>query len=96
MLMGVKETPDGRNGSKKAGRRRGHTRISSKNQVTLPVAALAEAGLKPGDELKATVVGQGKVLLEQEVDPLESLLGSMTGVFEPGYLRKLREEWDRR
>ena len=93
MSMGVKETPGS---AGKRARRRGHTRISSKNQVTLPVAALAEAGLKPGDELKATVIGPGKVLLEEEKDPFEELIGSMTGVYEPGYLRKLREEWDRR
>lgn len=32
-------------------RTKGHTRVSAKNQVTIPVAAMAEAHLSPGDEL---------------------------------------------
>ena len=33
-------------------RRRGFTRLSGKNQITIPVDALRRAGLKPGDELR--------------------------------------------
>ena len=32
----------------------GTTRISTKNQITIPVAALREAGLGPGDRLEVT------------------------------------------
>jgi bifunctional DNA-binding transcriptional regulator/antitoxin component of YhaV-PrlF toxin-antitoxin module len=38
-------------------RRRGRTRISAKNQATIPVAALKQAGLKPGDELRVEAAG---------------------------------------
>ena len=36
---------------------RGVTRLSSKNQITLPVAMVRRLGLTPGDELDLTVVG---------------------------------------
>ncbi|CAN5652102.1 hypothetical protein BH20CHL7_BH20CHL7_14030 [soil metagenome] len=74
-------------------RRRGRTRISGKHQVTLPVDALAEAGLKVGDRLRADVSGPGQITLVREVDPLERFAGTQTGVYPEGYLDDLRREW---
>lgn len=75
-------------------RRNGHTRLSTKNQVTVPVQALREAGLQPGDELRVTADGPGRLVLEREDDPMERAFGSLHGVYPPGYLEKLRAEWD--
>jgi bifunctional DNA-binding transcriptional regulator/antitoxin component of YhaV-PrlF toxin-antitoxin module len=75
-------------------RRNGTTRLSTKNQATIPVQALREAGIQPGDELKVTASGPGKILLEREVDPLEQVKGALHGVYPPDYLQKLRAEWD--
>ena len=44
-------------------------RISSKNQVTIPVAVCEEADLKPGDELEPVVTKDG-VLLRKRMKPL--------------------------
>jgi bifunctional DNA-binding transcriptional regulator/antitoxin component of YhaV-PrlF toxin-antitoxin module len=74
--------------------RRGSTRISSKNQVTIPVDALARAGLRAGDRLRAEVQAAGQILLVRDVDPLERYAGALTGVFPSGYLDRLRDEWD--
>ena len=74
-------------------RRRGHTRISRQHQVTLPVDALNAAGLREGDRLKASSPAPGIVVLELENDPLDSLRGDMTGVYQPGDLDSLRDEW---
>lgn len=74
-------------------RRAGTTRISRKNQVTIPVDALRRAGLRPGDELSVESVAAGRVVLSKDADPLLKYAGSLTGVFPPGYLRKLRREW---
>jgi bifunctional DNA-binding transcriptional regulator/antitoxin component of YhaV-PrlF toxin-antitoxin module len=75
-------------------RKNGHTRVSSKNQATLPVQALREAGIQPGDELRVTADGPGRLILEREDDPLERAFGALHGVYPPGYLEKLRAEWD--
>jgi bifunctional DNA-binding transcriptional regulator/antitoxin component of YhaV-PrlF toxin-antitoxin module len=75
-------------------RRRGFTRVSAKNQVTLPVDALAKAGVNPGDSLLVEVKRTGEIVLRRESDPLERYYGSMTGLFPPDYLRTLRDEWD--
>jgi bifunctional DNA-binding transcriptional regulator/antitoxin component of YhaV-PrlF toxin-antitoxin module len=74
-------------------RRRGRTRISGKHQVTLPVDALAGAGLKVGDRLRADVSGPGQITLVREDDPLEQFAGALTGVYPEGYLDDLRREW---
>jgi AbrB family looped-hinge helix DNA binding protein len=78
-------------------RRRGYTRLSSKRQVTIPVAALAQAGLKTGDELKVEV-DDGKIVLtpslslaEQRRAAIRENAGSFS--YPPGYLDELRNEW---
>lgn len=74
-------------------RRRGTTAISSKHQVTIPVDAMHEAGLQPGDRLVARAQGTGRVVLEREADPLDEFLGALTGVYEGFDLDALRDEW---
>ncbi len=74
-------------------RRTGTTRISRKNQVTIPVDALRRAGLGPGDELRVESASPGRVVLSREVHPLLKYAGALTGAFEPGALQKLRNEW---
>lgn len=76
-------------------RRNGHTRLSTKNQVTIPVQALAEAGIRPGDELRVDVDRAGRIVLTADEDVIEKYAGAFAGVYEPGYLEKLRSEWDR-
>jgi len=77
----------------KQSRRRGTTRVSSKNQVTLPTDALGRAGLRPGDRLRAEVRLPGEITLVREADPLDRVAGSLTGVYPADYLDKLRDEW---
>ena len=75
-------------------RRRGYTRVSAKNQVTLPVEALQGAGIRSGDTLRAEVRGPGEVLLIRDFDPIERFAGALTGDYALGELAELRDEWD--
>ncbi|PYM59951.1 MAG: hypothetical protein DMD77_02835 [Candidatus Rokuibacteriota bacterium] len=74
-------------------RRRGRTRISAKNQITIPVAALRRAGLKPGDELRVEAAGAGRIVLTRVEEALGGYAGRLTGVYPKGSLKKLRREW---
>lgn len=77
----------------KRSRRRGQTRLSAKNQATIPVTALRRAGLKPGDELRVEAAGNGRIVLTRVQEPLASYAGRLTGIYPKGALQKLRREW---
>ena len=74
-------------------RRRGRTRISAKNQATIPADALRQAGLRAGDELRVEAAGAGRIVLVRADDPIERYRGCLTGVYPKGYLDRLRREW---
>ena len=74
-------------------RRRGAATISSKNQITIPADALRAAGLGAGERVVAHADGPGRVVLVRERDVVEDVAGSLTGVYEPGELDELRDEW---
>lgn len=75
------------------------TKVSSKNQVTLPVAALAAAHMKSGDILQVEVEGDGVLRLVRYRDPrldlLEEIIGSAPGISAAANLEELRDEWER-
>ena len=75
-------------------RPRGTSRVSSKHQVTIPVDALRASGLEVGERLVVRADGPGRVVFERETDPLADFSGALTGVYEPGELDALRDEWD--
>jgi AbrB family looped-hinge helix DNA binding protein len=81
-------------------RRRGFTRLSAKRQVTLPLALVRSLNLAPGDELRVEADDSGRIILSPEPsvasrrrEALREVAGSMPGVWEPGALDTLRDEW---
>jgi bifunctional DNA-binding transcriptional regulator/antitoxin component of YhaV-PrlF toxin-antitoxin module len=77
----------------KTARRRGYTKVSAKNQVTIPQDALVRAGLKVGDRLRAEAGRPGELILVREEDPVDRFAGALTGAFAPDQLNELRREW---
>lgn len=67
-------------------------KISSKHQVTLPVDSLAGAGLKAGDDVTIEADGPDTIVVRRARRDVDQGLGVFDGLFEPGYLDKLRSE----
>ncbi|MFN2496816.1 MAG: hypothetical protein ABR608_13050 [Pseudonocardiaceae bacterium] len=70
------------------------TKVSRKNQVTLPVAAMAAAEVVAGDVLRVEVEAEGVFRLVRERDPLDAVIGSMPGLSAATNLEMVRAEWD--
>ena len=74
------------------------SRISSKNQITIPVEVLREMSLKPGDRVEFHINKDNRLVItpvdSQWLKTLDEILGSMTDVYEGFDLQKEREEWD--
>jgi bifunctional DNA-binding transcriptional regulator/antitoxin component of YhaV-PrlF toxin-antitoxin module len=69
------------------------SRVSSKNQVTLPVDAMREAGLRPGDEVTIRSIGDGEVVVALRDSRVRRHAGIATGIYPAGELDRLRDEW---
>jgi bifunctional DNA-binding transcriptional regulator/antitoxin component of YhaV-PrlF toxin-antitoxin module len=65
-------------------------RISSKHQVTLPVASLKQAGLGVGDEVAIEAEGADRIVVRRISGDVGRALGVFDGLYEPGYLERLR------
>jgi len=76
--------------------------LSSKNQITLPVAMVRRLGLKPGRRLMLRLEDDRIVLRPEPEDWVEYFRGSMKGVYGKtreemdAYVRRERASWQRR
>lgn len=67
-------------------------RISSKNQLTVPVAALTEAGLGAGDRVIVEPVADGELRVRRAALGFQDAFGALTGRYPAGFLERLDEE----
>lgn len=70
-------------------------KVSSKNQVTLPVEAMRAAGLRPGEEVTVRPIGDGELIIAARGSRVRRHAGIAAGIYEEGDLDRLRDEWDR-
>ncbi len=74
-------------------------KLSSKHQITLPVAMVRRLGLEPGDRLAVGVEEDRIVLRPRPRDWVEYYRGRLRGVYGSSveeideYIRKERESW---
>lgn len=67
-------------------------RISTKNQITIPVAALEEAELRAGDQVVVEPLGVGELRVRRSALTFDDAFGVLTGGYGPGYLKRLDAE----
>jgi bifunctional DNA-binding transcriptional regulator/antitoxin component of YhaV-PrlF toxin-antitoxin module len=67
-------------------------RISTKNQITIPVAALQEAGLRAGEAVTIEPTGDGELRVRRAALAFEDAFGALTGEYPPGYLEQLDQQ----
>jgi bifunctional DNA-binding transcriptional regulator/antitoxin component of YhaV-PrlF toxin-antitoxin module len=71
------------------------SRVSSKNQVTLPVGAMRATGLSPGDVVSVRPNGDGEIVIALRGSRVRRHAGIASGIYEAGELDRLRDEWQR-
>ena len=71
-------------------------RISRKNQVTIPVVVLEEAGLHAGDQVVVEALEEGELRVRRGAVSFESAFGALTGAYPAGYLEQLDREDEQR
>lgn len=85
--------------AKEPAQRAGRTstsRLSSKNQLTVPVDILRRVGLEAGDEVEFIVNDAGfiQIKLAGHTNPVLNLVGAFPGIFDEFDQEKERAAWD--
>ncbi len=70
-------------------------KVSSKNQITLPVEVMRGAGLHPGDEVAIEALGDGEIRVATRGSRVRHHAGIASGIYRPGEIDRLRDEWER-
>ena len=81
-----------------AAQRRGRTstsRISSKNQLTVPVDILRKAGLSEGDDVRFMYLEDGSISVVKAANSNEIMqfAGALTGLYDGFDLNEERNSW---
>jgi AbrB family looped-hinge helix DNA binding protein len=71
-------------------------RISTKNQITIPVATLEEVGLRAGERVTVEPAGDGELRIRRATTTFDDAFGALTGTYPVGYLDQLDAEDEER
>lgn len=68
--------------------------VSRKNQITIPADVMRQAGLEPGDDVRVSLLGPGRIELVKTEELVEEFAGRLdSSAYPPGYLEDLRAGW---
>lgn len=67
--------------------------LSSKNQIVIPREAREALGVKAGDKVIVSVVGDRVIVLEKPKSHRAALAGIARGLYPRDYLKKERDSW---
>ena len=72
------------------------SRLSSKNQLTVPVDILRRVGLAAGDEVEFVVNDAGFIQIQVmgDANPVLNLVGAFPGIFDEFDQERVRAAWD--
>ena len=72
------------------------SRLSSKNQLTVPVDILRRVGLAAGDEVEFVVNNAGFIQIQVmgDANPVLNLVGAFPGIFDEFDQKSERAAWD--
>jgi bifunctional DNA-binding transcriptional regulator/antitoxin component of YhaV-PrlF toxin-antitoxin module len=69
-------------------------KVSSKNQVTLPVEAMRAAGLRAGEEVAVRLLGDGELVIAALGSRIRRNAGIATGIYAAGEFDRRRDAWE--
>lgn len=69
------------------------SRLSGKNQLTIPVAVLRAAGLQPGDLLEVETAEPGRIVLRRWTSRFADVTGTLPGLERDVDLDASRDRW---
>jgi bifunctional DNA-binding transcriptional regulator/antitoxin component of YhaV-PrlF toxin-antitoxin module len=70
-------------------------KVSSKHQITLPVQIMRATGVRSGDDVVVEAAGQGEIRVAARGERVRRHAGIAKGIYRPGELDRLRDEWER-
>lgn len=70
-------------------------KVSSKNQITLPVDVMRATGLRSGDEVDVRPQGSGAIIIAMRGGRIQAHAGIADGIYRDNELNDLRGEWER-
>ena len=70
-------------------------RVSSKNQVTLPVEAMRAVGLHAGEEVAVRPIGDGELIIAALGSRIRRHAGIATRIYAAGEFDRRRDAWER-
>ena len=71
------------------------SRLSGKNQLTIPVAALRAAGLQAGDLLEVETAEPGRIVLRRWKSRFAEVTGTLPGLEHEVDLDASRDQWEK-